>query len=110
MKRYEVPVQENGRMILPAELRQELGVGKGNRVVLQRVGDRIELTTARLMRAQAQARVREQFPDATNVVEEFLAERRAEGDREAAEWDRQEDTALPKGRPNASGSGSGSTK
>lgn len=85
MKRYEVPVQENGRMILPADLRQELGVGKGSRVVLQRVGDRIELTTARLSRAQARARVRARFPDATNVVDEFLAERRAEAQRENAE-------------------------
>lgn len=77
-------------MILPAELRQELGVEKGSRVVLQRVGDRIELTTARLMRARAQARIREQFPNATNVVEEFLAERRADAQREVAEWDRQD--------------------
>ena len=88
MKRYEVPVQENGRMILPAELRQALGVGKGSRVVLQRVGDRIELTTARLSRAQARARVRARFPDATDVVDEFLAERRAEAQRETDEGER----------------------
>ena len=82
LKRYEVPLQENGRMILPVELRQALGVEKGDRVVLQRMGDRIELTTARLSRAQAQARIREQFPDAQNVVDEFLAERRSEAGRE----------------------------
>ena len=87
MKRYEVPVQENGRMILPAELRQALELGKGDRVVLQRVDDRIELTTARLSRARVQARVRAQFPDAKNVVDEFLAERRAEARRELAEMD-----------------------
>lgn len=82
MKRFEVPLSENGRMILPAELRQALGVGKGDRVVLQRVDDRIELTTARLSRARAQARIRAQFPDATGVVDEFLAERREEAARE----------------------------
>ena len=82
MKRYEVPLQENGRMILPAELRQALGVGKGDRVVLQRVGERIEMTTARLSRARTQARIRAQFPDATDVVDAFLAERRAEVLRE----------------------------
>jgi AbrB family looped-hinge helix DNA binding protein len=87
MKRYEVPVQENGRMILPVELRQALGLGKGDRVVLQRVDDRIELTTARLSRSRVQARVRAQFPDAENVVDEFLAERRAEARREFAEID-----------------------
>ena len=87
MKRYEVPVQENGRMILPVELRQALGLGKGDRVVLQCVDDRIELTTARLSRSRVQARVRAQFPDAENVVDEFLAERRVEARREFAEMD-----------------------
>lgn len=81
MKRYEVPVQENGRMILPMELRQALGVGKGDKVVIQRTGDSIELTTARLSRARAQARIEKQFPDAKNVVDEFLAERRTEARR-----------------------------
>ena len=101
MKRYEVPVQENGRMILPAELRQALEVGKGDRVVLQRVGDRIELTTARLSRAQARARVKARFPNATNVVDEFLTERRAEARRENAEADAytavEADTTEPSG-------------
>lgn len=87
MKRYEVPLQENGRMILPAELRHALGVGKGDRVVLQRVGERIEMTTARLSRAEARARVQARFSGATDVVDEFLSERRAEAQRENAEAD-----------------------
>ena len=91
MTRYEVPLQENGRMILPRELRDALGVGRGDRVVLQRTGDRIELTTARLSRARAQARVRARFPDAKNVVDEFLAERREEARRENAEMDGEAD-------------------
>ena len=82
MKRYEVPLQENGRMILPAELRQLLGVGKGDRVVIQADGQRIELTTAGRARDLARERVRRRFPDASGVVDEFLAERRAEAARE----------------------------
>ena len=45
MRRYEVPLQENGRLILPAELRRMLGVDKGDRVVIRTDGERIELTT-----------------------------------------------------------------
>ena len=82
MKHYEVPLQENGRMILPAELRQLLGVGKGDRVVIQAEGQRIELTTAARARDLARERVRQRFPGATGVVDEFLAERRAEAVRE----------------------------
>ncbi len=82
MKRYEVPLQENGRMILPVELRQLLGVGKGDRVVIQAEGQRIELTTASRARDLARERVRRRFPDASGVVDAFLAERRAEAARE----------------------------
>ena len=82
MKRYEVPLQENGRMILPAELRQVLGVGKGDRVLIQAEGQRIELTTPKRARDLARERVRRRFPDASGVVDEFLAERRAEAERE----------------------------
>ena len=83
MSRYEVPLQENGRMILPVELRRALGVGKGDRVVLEHVGDRIELTTTRRARAAARARVRARFPDAEGVVEELSEDRRAEARAEA---------------------------
>lgn len=82
MRRYEVPLQENGRLILPAELRRMLGVDKGDRVVIQADGERIELTTARRSRARARERMRQLFPDARGVVDEFLAERRAEARRE----------------------------
>lgn len=86
MKRYEVPVQPNGRMILPADLRRDLQLGEGGRVVLQKVGDRIEITTARLSRAQARARVRARLPEAADVVDGFSDERRAEARREVAGW------------------------
>ena len=82
MKRFEVPLQENGRMILPAELRQLLGVGKGDRVMLHAEGQRIELTTAKRARDLARERVGRRFPDASGVVDEFLAERRAEAEQE----------------------------
>ena len=76
-------MQDNGHLILPVKRRQALELGEGDRVVLQRVDDRIESTTARLSRA----RIRAQFSDAENVVDDFLAERRAEAEREGAETD-----------------------
>ena len=78
MKRCEVPLRENGRMIPPAELRRVLGVGKGDRVVIQAQGRRIELTTPGRARDIARERVRRRFPDAAGVLEG----RRAEAERE----------------------------
>ena len=85
MARYDIPVQENGRMILPAELRRALGVGKGDRVVILTTDDGVELTTAQRARRRAQERFRRLVPEGVGVVDEFLAEKRAEVAREDAE-------------------------
>ena len=84
MARYDIPVQENGRMILPAELRRALGVGKGDRVVILTTRDGVELTTAQRARRRAQERFRCLVPEGVSVVDEFLAEKRAEVAREDA--------------------------
>ena len=84
MARYDIPVQENGRMILPAELRRALGVGKGDRVVILTTEDGVELTTAQRARRRAQERFRRLVPEGVGIVDEFLAEKRAEVAREDA--------------------------
>ena len=82
MTRYDVLLQENGRMVLPVELRRALGVGQGGRVVLQADGDRIEITTPERSRARAKARLQRLYAGRTGVVEELIAERREEASRE----------------------------
>nr|WP_299652466.1 AbrB/MazE/SpoVT family DNA-binding domain-containing protein [uncultured Jannaschia sp.] len=82
MPSYRIPLQENGRMILPAELRRALGVGKGDRVVVRSDGDRIEITTAARSRARARARLQDLYAARSGVVDELIAERRAEARRE----------------------------
>ena len=85
MSRYDVPVQENGRMILPIELRRLLGVEKGDRIVLEASEDgEVRLTTARRTRREAQRRFQALFPDTPSVVDDLIAEKRAEVVREAA--------------------------
>lgn len=85
MKSYEVPMQENGRVILPSELRRALGLQKGDRVVIEAEGDHVTLTTARLRRQRAQAMVGRHIKPRDGVVDEFLAEKREEALREI-EW------------------------
>jgi AbrB family looped-hinge helix DNA binding protein len=85
MKTYEVPMQENGRVILPAELRRTLGLAKGDRVLIEAKGDDVVLTTARLRRRRAQALVAKYVRPEDGVVDEFLAEKREMARREIAE-------------------------
>ena len=84
MPRYDIPVQENGRMVLPAALRRALGVEKGDRVVVLATDDGVELTTAQRARRRAQERFRRLVPEGEDVVDAFLAEKRAEVAREDA--------------------------
>ena len=100
MTRYTIPVGENGRIILPRELRRMLGVEKGSRVVIEAGGDRLELTTAERLRREARDRYRRLFPDRErNVVDEFIAEKHEEVRREgdAAPSDPSADKAKVQG-------------
>ena len=83
MNRYTIPVGENGRIILPRELRRALGVGKGSRVVIEARDDRLELTTADRLRREAQERYQRLFPgQGRHAVDDFLVEKREEVRRE----------------------------
>ena len=86
MKTFEVPVQENGRMILPLDLRRRLGLDRGGRLVIEAEGDAIALTTARARRRRAQEIASKYLGgDGGSVVDEFLAEKREAARREIEE-------------------------
>ncbi|MBB3938212.1 AbrB/MazE/SpoVT family DNA-binding domain-containing protein [Aureimonas phyllosphaerae] len=82
LKVYELPMQENGRVILPSELRRALGLQKGDRVIIEAEGDQITLTTAQLRRKRAQAIAKRYAKPGVSVVDEFLAEKRVEAQQE----------------------------
>ncbi|RFC61789.1 AbrB/MazE/SpoVT family DNA-binding domain-containing protein [Fulvimarina endophytica] len=84
MKLYELPMQENGRVVLPSDLRKSLGLSKGDKVLIEAEGDEIKLTTARLRRKRAQAIAKKYARPGVSVVDEFLSEKRAEAEREIA--------------------------
>jgi AbrB family looped-hinge helix DNA binding protein len=83
--RRTVQVAENGRMNLPADMRRGLGLNGPGRVILTQDEDGIRITTAdqaiRRIRALAAPFAQGQ----ASVVDEFLAERRAEAAREEDE-------------------------
>lgn len=82
MTLYEIPMQENGRVVLPVSLRKALGLAKGDKVLIETEGDRVTLTTARLRRKRAQEIARQYAQPGVSVVDEFLHEKRAEAARE----------------------------
>ena len=78
-QRRTIQVSEDGRMSLPADIRRLLGLTGAGRIVLTQDEDGIHLTTAE----SALQRVRDLAAPFRkhhgSVVDEFIAERRAEG-------------------------------
>ena len=64
-----------GRVVLPAELRKELGIEDGADVVFSRSDYGIQITTLDQAIRQAQAMVRAYVPEGVSLVEELRTAR-----------------------------------
>lgn len=74
-------MSEGGRVVVPAEIRKALGIEDGD-IVLWELGDgEARLRTRREHMRRAQALVRRHVPPDVSLVDELLAERRAEAAR-----------------------------
>jgi len=75
-------VGENGRLVIPSTFRKALGIDRGGEVILHLDQDGIQITTTRLRIARAQRIVRKYIKPGVSLVDELLAERRAEAKKE----------------------------
>jgi AbrB family looped-hinge helix DNA binding protein len=81
-QRSTVKVSENGRILIPLALRRAMGIKPGDELVLEVEDGTLRASTriARIREAQALART---FLDGKrSLVDELIAERRAEAARE----------------------------
>ena len=82
--RHVVPVAANGRMNLPSAIRSRLELeGGGKLVFIEKENGEVEVTTLRRSLRRAQELVRQYIPNGDGIVDEFIAERRAEAAKEA---------------------------
>lgn len=77
---YRLVMGDRGRLVIPVEVRQRLGLDEGTPLTLLETPDGLVLMT----REQLLAKVREDLKD-LDLVEELLNERRAEAAREEGE-------------------------
>jgi antitoxin PrlF len=82
MEHYRVQIAANGRMVLPAGLRQQLHVEGGGLLIIREDEGRLVLESVEDAVRRAQALVRRYAPEAQGVTDELLAERRADAARE----------------------------
>ena len=82
MEHCRVQVAPNGRMVLPAGLRQQLHVEGGGLLSIREDEGRLVLESVDDAVRRAQALVRRYAPEAQGVTDELLSERRADAARE----------------------------
>jgi AbrB family looped-hinge helix DNA binding protein len=74
-----------GRLQVPADIRRLLGLNDGDPVTMEVVDGELHVRPYREVLARVQARFRAQLPlgvTPAQVIDEFIAERRAEAERE----------------------------
>ena len=83
------PLMENvtklgkgGRIVIPAAMRKLIGVSEGDELILRYRDGRLEVMTVRQAVQEAQNLGSRFGPEDRRLVDELLAERRAEAERE----------------------------
>jgi len=79
-------INENGRIVIPAELRQRMGVNPGDPVVLTVSGGVLRIESYRSVTQKIQESMRKLVPDGRSLADEWIAERREEYRRENPEF------------------------
>jgi AbrB family looped-hinge helix DNA binding protein len=77
-----VRINENGRVVIPAAFREALGIKAGDEVILRVEEDELRITTMKRRIERAQRRARQYVKAGVSLVDELIAERRAEAKRE----------------------------
>ena len=77
----EVHVGAQGRVVIPAALRKALKLKRGDRLVVRKVGESLVLERREALERRLQERFAH-IPSDVSLVDELIAERRAEAERE----------------------------
>jgi AbrB family looped-hinge helix DNA binding protein len=77
---------KQGRIVVPAELRRELGLEEGARLVARVEDGELRISTMRANLERARRIVRQYVPEGVSLVDELIAERREDARREAKKW------------------------
>jgi len=75
-------IAPNGRVVIPASMRAELGIQSGGKVIARVVDGTVVLEPIEAAIRRAQAMVRKYIPDSSGIIDELIAERRAAAELE----------------------------
>lgn len=79
-------INENGRIVIPAEIRQQMGLIPGETLHLKLEGETLKIESNRARIRRVQESLRRLIPPDRVLSDELIAERREEARREMEEW------------------------
>ena len=79
-------INENGRIVIPAEIRQKLGLNPGDTLYLSAEGETLKIESHKARIRRVQESLRRLIPLDRVLSDELIAERREEARREMDEW------------------------
>lgn len=71
-------LNENGRIVIPASIREAVGLKRGQEVILWAEKGEVRISTAAKRIQRAQELVRKYVPEGVSLSDELIAERRRE--------------------------------
>ena len=77
-----VQVGQKGRIVIPAEIREAMGIAEGDSIDLRLNDYELRVSTRQTRLKRAQERARRLIPAGVSLADELLAERREEAKRE----------------------------
>ena len=82
MEAQRVKIVDGGKLVIPASMRRQLGIGTGDTVLVD--VDNGELRVRSVSRAVERARtiLRKHIPEGESLADELIADRRREAERE----------------------------
>ena len=82
MEAQRVKIVEGGKLVIPALMRRELGIGAGDTVMVDIDNGEIRVRSLSKALERARAILRRHIPEGANLSDELISERRAEAEHE----------------------------
>ena len=79
-------LNDNGRIVIPAEIRKQMGIKPGDTLFLAIEGDVLKIESQRNRIRRVQESLRHLIPPDRVLSDELIAERREEARQEMEEW------------------------
>lgn len=87
MATYTTRMEKSGRILVPVEVRRQLGLSEGATVIVKvhETSGALEIKSRLQVLDEVRKRLREYIPAGSDLAGELIREREAEAEREAAE-------------------------